>query len=187
MVRDLHALLRAARVPGPYVLAGHSMGGLVSRLYAGTYPHQVAGFVSIDAAHEILYEAFQARLTPEQYQSPGLEVDVAATSVAMRRARVQRPLRPMPMIVLEHSRNRKLFPNPFSFPATYPIRALERAFEASQRDLVRLVPGARLIVARRSAHNIHVEQPALVNRAIRRVVTAVRRDGHGCRASHASS
>ena len=37
-VADLHALLLAAGVPGPYVLAGHSLGGLFVRLYASTYP-----------------------------------------------------------------------------------------------------------------------------------------------------
>ena len=182
IVRDLRALLRAADVHGPYVLVGHSMGGLMSRLYAGTYPRQVAGFVSIDAAHEIFYEEFEARLTPEQYETPGLEIDIVATAAAMRRARVQRPLRPMPMIVLEHSRNRKRFPNPFGFPATYPLAALERAFQASQDDLAELVPGARHIIAKRSAHYIHLDQPALVERAIREVVTTVRRDAYGCSA-----
>ena len=163
-------------MPGPYVLVGHSLGGLLSRLYAGTYPAQVAGFVSVDAAHEIFYEAFEALLTPDQYQVPGLEIDVVATATAMRLARVQQPLRPMPMIVLEHSRNAKRFPNPFSFPTTYPLAALERAFQAAQDDLTELVPGARHRIAQRSGHNIHVEQPALVNLSIRQVVSDVRRD-----------
>jgi pimeloyl-ACP methyl ester carboxylesterase len=174
IVADLHALLGAAHVPGPYVMVGHSLGGLLSRLYAGTYPDEVAGFVSVDAAHEIFYEAFGALLAPDQYQVPGLEIDVVATAAAMRQARVQQPLRPMPMIVLEHSRNAKRFPNPFGFPTTYPLAALERAFQAAQDDLTELVPGARHIIAQRSAHNIHVEQPALVNRSIRQVVSAVR-------------
>src|SRR5919198_4207461 len=47
----LHTLLRVARVPGPYVLAGHSNGGLYSQLYASTHPRQVAGLVLIDAVH----------------------------------------------------------------------------------------------------------------------------------------
>ena len=180
IVADLHALLRAARVRGPYVLVGHSMGGLVSRLYAGTHPRRVAGFVSVDAAHEIFYEEFQARLTPEQYETPGLEIDLVATAAAMRRARVQQPLRQMPMVVLEHSRNRTRFPNPFGFPATYPLAALERAFQAAQDDLTDLVPGARHVIAKRSAHYIHLDQPALVERAIHRVVTTVRRDADRC-------
>ena len=187
IVADLHALLRAARVPGPYVLVGHSMGGLMSRLYAGTYPRQVAGFVSIDAAHEIFYEEFQARLRPEQYETPGLEIDIVATAAAMRQARVQRPLRPMPMVVLEHSRNRKRFPNPFGFPSTYPLEALERAFQAAQDDLTTLVPGARHIIAKRSAHYIHLDQPALVERTIRRVVAAARRDANTCGAARTAA
>src|SRR3954470_4937719 len=41
IVADLHALLTAAAIPGPYVLAGHSFGGLVARLFAATYPDEV--------------------------------------------------------------------------------------------------------------------------------------------------
>ena len=33
--------------------------GMLARLYAGTYPDEVAGFVSVDAAHDIYYEAYQ--------------------------------------------------------------------------------------------------------------------------------
>ena len=50
-VADLHALLAVARVPGPYVLAGHSNGGLYTQLYASTHPRRVAGLVLIDAVH----------------------------------------------------------------------------------------------------------------------------------------
>jgi len=53
---------------------------------------------------------------------------------------------------------------------------LERAFQAAQDDLTELVPGARHRIAQRSGHNIHVEQPALVNLSIRQVVSDVRRD-----------
>lgn len=50
---NLHALLNRAHVPGPYVLAGHSFGGLYVRTYAAKYPEQVAGLVLVDstAAH----------------------------------------------------------------------------------------------------------------------------------------
>src|SRR5207248_6929012 len=46
---DLHVLLAAARIPGPYVLVGHSMGGLLIRYYAQAYPDQVIGMVLVDA------------------------------------------------------------------------------------------------------------------------------------------
>jgi pimeloyl-ACP methyl ester carboxylesterase len=55
-VAELHALLRAAGVRGPYVLVGHSLGGLFVRLYASTYPRQVAGLVQVDATYELLRE-----------------------------------------------------------------------------------------------------------------------------------
>jgi len=49
IVADLDALLRQVDEPGPYVLAGHSMGGLMVRLFAITHPGQVLGVVMVDA------------------------------------------------------------------------------------------------------------------------------------------
>lgn len=46
---DLHTLLNRAHVPGPYVLAGHSFGGLYVRTYAARYPDEVAGLVLVDS------------------------------------------------------------------------------------------------------------------------------------------
>lgn len=49
---ELHALLQAAGVPGPYILVGHSLGGMYVRAFAGLYPAEVAGLVLVDARHE---------------------------------------------------------------------------------------------------------------------------------------
>ena len=55
MVEELHTLLGTAQVPGPYVLVGHSFGGLLVRLYAARHPQGVAGLVLVDSAHEQQY------------------------------------------------------------------------------------------------------------------------------------
>jgi pimeloyl-ACP methyl ester carboxylesterase len=47
---DLHTLLRQAGEPGPYVLAGHSVGGPYAMVYAAEYPGDVAGLVLLDSA-----------------------------------------------------------------------------------------------------------------------------------------
>jgi pimeloyl-ACP methyl ester carboxylesterase len=49
LVSELHGLLSAAQVPTPYVLVGHSLGGLIALLYARTYSSDVRGIVFIDA------------------------------------------------------------------------------------------------------------------------------------------
>jgi pimeloyl-ACP methyl ester carboxylesterase len=51
-VEDLHRLLRNAKVPGPYVLVGHSYGGPLVRMFARTHPDEVAGMVLVDTPEE---------------------------------------------------------------------------------------------------------------------------------------
>lgn len=54
IVEELHTLLTRADLEPPYVLVGHSAGGLYARLYNQKYPGEVAGMVLVDAAHEEL-------------------------------------------------------------------------------------------------------------------------------------
>jgi pimeloyl-ACP methyl ester carboxylesterase len=50
LASDLHGLLEAADISGPYVLAGHSVGGTYALVYAAQYPQQIAGVALIDSA-----------------------------------------------------------------------------------------------------------------------------------------
>ncbi|MFL5383956.1 MAG: alpha/beta fold hydrolase [Longimicrobiaceae bacterium] len=49
---ELHLLLQRAGVRPPYLLVGHSYGGLVARVYAAAHPGEVAGVVLVDPTHE---------------------------------------------------------------------------------------------------------------------------------------
>lgn len=185
VVTDLHMLLHVAGVPGPYVLVGHSLGGLFVRLYASTYPDEVVGMVLVDA----LCEGLQGLLTPEQWAAfvrinaaipPELAedhtyetLDFAAAARTMRQAAAVHPLRSMPLVVL--SRGQPLGASAAELGVNPEL--YERAWAKEQDDLATLVPGAHHVIATRSAHYIQLQQPELVIAAIRQVVDAVRNPG----------
>jgi len=51
-VEELHTLLVNANIPGPYVLVGHSLGGMLVRVFVHNYPDEVVGIVLVDSFHE---------------------------------------------------------------------------------------------------------------------------------------
>jgi pimeloyl-ACP methyl ester carboxylesterase len=191
---DLHTALTAAGVPGPFVLVGHSDGGLFVRLYASRYPEQVVSLVLVDAVSEDLdtatsvllkdlltedqWRGYRAALE-QQAQAPFVarvddeQVDIAASSAEMRAILADSPLRPMPLFVLTHG-----VPDPSS-PDEPPAfaQAKERVWQELQRQLARLVPNAKHLIVRDSGHIIQEEKPEVVIDAIRQVVEAVREPG----------
>src|SRR5207247_1860283 len=100
---DLHALLAAALVPAPYVLAGHSIGGLISRLFASQYGDEVAGLVLVDALSEDLYTGLTAeqRAVFERLNGAPERYDNIASFEQIRAAAA---VRPMPVVVLTAGR-----------------------------------------------------------------------------------
>lgn len=183
VVADLHALLRTAGVPGPYVLAGGSNGGLYTQLSASSHPDQVAGLVLIDAVHPAYHQRrlamFKPLLPPDQWEALRQDaiavphrlvdperVDIWTSERQVRLALRRAPLRPMPLVALARGRPED--------PAAPFIDQDERLWRQLQRELAQLVPGGRLVVATQSGHNIQDEQPELVLDAIHDVVQAVR-------------
>lgn len=78
--QELHSLLRHAGVPDPYILAGHSLGGFMVRLYAARYPSEVAGIVLIDAAHPDKRRFKHLPPLPANYRPPARRLEIKALS-----------------------------------------------------------------------------------------------------------
>jgi pimeloyl-ACP methyl ester carboxylesterase len=190
-VADLHALLSAAGEAGPYVLVGHSYGGLIVRLYTSTYPKNVSGLVLVDA----LSEGLQDAETREQWtiQRKLIEGDVresVALYPALERIDVDRslkqiraapPLRSIPLVVL--SADRPWGPQVPSMIAAGKLSAdtppdfgyvTDAAQKKAQERLANLAPNEKHITNTNSGHEIHKEQPQIVISAIRDVLEAVR-------------
>jgi pimeloyl-ACP methyl ester carboxylesterase len=189
-VDDLAALLKAADVPGPYVLAAHSYGGLIARRFASEHPDEVKGIVFVDA----LGPELRAQMTPEEWTTNQRTLDLPPAIIAehptieridldqsLDQVVAAAPLRPMPLVVLTASKKAadeipKLIDAgqlPPDFPRDFGA-VLDRAQAAAQNQLAALVPGAVHITNTHSGHNIMIENAPVVIRSIRRVVDAVR-------------
>jgi pimeloyl-ACP methyl ester carboxylesterase len=182
-VADLHALLGAAEIPPPYVLAGHSTGGLIARLYESTYPKEIVGLVLVDA----IPEGVQAAMTPEQWNiydrlllvDPPKElaaykeletIDFDVSFDQMRAASKATPLSSIPFIVISKG---KPFALPPGLPGWLPA-TLEQAWTRGQNELAQLLPDTPHRIAAKSSHYVQIEEPQLVIDAIRQVVEAAR-------------
>ena len=182
-VHDLHALLQAAMAPGPYVLVGHSYGGMFARLYASTYPSEVVGMVLVDA----FSEGLEDQMTPDQWAAyeelfqpvpealAGYEdlefTDLDTSASQVREATAVSPLRPQPLVVLSRGQAMEM---PADLPGGLTGEGLEQAWTVEQDRLAALLPDARHVIAHESEHYIQLQQPELVIAAVREVVEAVR-------------
>ena len=90
-VNELHALLRGANEQGPYIYVGYSYGARVARVFAATYPNEVAGMVLMDAG--ILYDDPRYAAEPQTESNSEAEMFRAARWLApFGVVRLARPL-----------------------------------------------------------------------------------------------
>jgi len=68
---DLHTLLAEAGIAPPYVLVGHSFGGLLIRRFASDYPGEVDGLIFVDSLHEDWWEEALRLLPPSSARDSG--------------------------------------------------------------------------------------------------------------------
>lgn len=62
MATELHALLQNAQIRDPYILVGHSLGGMNMRMFAALYPQEVVGLVLVDSVYPYQYDRLPADL-----------------------------------------------------------------------------------------------------------------------------
>ena len=174
IVHDLHVLLAKTAEAGPYVLVGHSFGGLYAILYAHQYTGDVVGMVLVDSSHEDQVARDKALFTPEQERhhhdglvqnEEGVDLDQVLAQVKATHWRTN-----IPLYVLARGR---VDPYPPDWSAERTARR-EQAWREMQEDHARRSSNGKLIIAEKSGHDIQDEQPELVVDAIRQVTTIAR-------------
>jgi pimeloyl-ACP methyl ester carboxylesterase len=185
---DLHKLLAAAGETGPFVLAAHSYGGLVARMYAHEFPTEVAGMVLVDSFSPELREAMPEQwpswiawnTTPAEILEDYPDYERVDFDKALDEVAANRTIEQMPLVVLTADEPYPA-PNRPDLPADIATVTRE-AQDVSQRQVARLVAGAKHITETHSGHDIMLHNPVLVSEAIIDVVDAVR-DGRTSLAS----
>ncbi len=89
---DLHTLLEQANVPGPYVLAGHSFGGLYVLTYAARYPDEVAGLVVVDTTAPRSAPTVAPSTDPNRYDPLERVSTLVSTSARLGLTRLYAPV-----------------------------------------------------------------------------------------------
>jgi pimeloyl-ACP methyl ester carboxylesterase len=191
LASDLQELLRAARVPPPYVLAGHSTGGTYALVYAERYPRDVAGVALIDSATPYQfdlpeYPAFYSTFRRVSALLPSLaRTGIARLALGSGFASSPRELR---------SNRTEFLMLPAVFGQAKALTSLEgkplavltadvgqqRGWTAAQSELARLSTNSTQQTAHGATHEALLEDrrfAAITSRAIIDVVRAAREPG----------
>ncbi len=165
IVDELRGVLREQGINPPYVLVGHSLGGLYMQLYARRYPQEVAALVLVDSTHP---QQFSGAGAPENWPAWFRLLFGLATSDVAKQEFDLAPATGQVMLALP----------PFEGKPVIVLSALEPIWEASdlardanakRRDIALLHPGSQQVWVD-SGHGIPLEKPEAVIAAIRDVV-----------------
>ena len=195
--KELHTLLQNAQIPGPYVMVGHSLGGLDVRIFVYDYSSEVVGVVLVDSMNP--KQITQSPSTESQSQPFSLSAVLARFGIA--RLLVKLPLL-APAMPLGQEAYYPLYIRPGSLqteanefgglPASAAQAAVVKSFgdlplivltaklnnnpgwPEWQTELLQLSSNSRQLFAENSGHNIQVEQPDAAVAAIVKMVELVR-------------
>jgi pimeloyl-ACP methyl ester carboxylesterase len=169
IARDLHGLLAAKAIARPYILVGHSAGGLFVRVFAHKYPKEIAGLVLVDPATEEDYERIRHDKSVEDLQKmgmlPGAVAQWRALPNTIDQARHSWPLPAVPVVVLTSGKPLGAWP-------LATAEDMQRWLESHDK-LVAKIHGAKHIVIPNADHLSILKEAAVVEQ-ITKMVDAVR-------------
>ncbi len=181
LVTELNALLMAVGVPGPYLLVGQSLGGILMRVFAEKHGHDVAGLVLAESMHASQFDVLGPAFPPPRlhdspvlagmrgfwtggYRRPEANVEHIDMLKLLAQDRSIVSLGDLPLHVLTAG---AFLSAPF-LPAEEGAN-LQRLWEGLQTDLLRLSPRSVQTFRRQSGHFVQRDDPASVVAAIRDV------------------
>jgi pimeloyl-ACP methyl ester carboxylesterase len=166
----LDQLLTQAGLHPPFILVGHSLGGLYVQMFARLHPEAVAGMVLLDSSSADAPAALKTRARLVPGSTDFLEEEGVAES--NRQVRSAGPFPPIPLTVIAATDHGPYF------------RQWEPTLMHLQEQLATLSPLGTLIIAQGSGHDIAVDRPAQVIAAVRAMVDALTRSSLGTAGRH---
>lgn len=174
---ELEQLIAAAKLAPPFILVGHSYGGLLMRAYAARHPDQVAGMVLVDPADERFNPALRqldaARTAEDDRQFAGFVPARFQPEYKLLQPVLDSGVLPLagklpdvPTVVLTSVQQAE---KPMFFLETAPAVAIKRELHA---DFLRQFTHGSQVVTAGSGHNIQLDEPELVVAAVAKVIDA---------------
>ncbi len=197
-VGEVHAALKNAGIKGPYVLVGHSLGGLVARLYESQFPDEVAGLVLVDHAMIILAPPVGNASTPSSPSAPmhvtrlsGLDSDPNFSHLTPRERELHNWAKSLPRNRIASQSNVEVVQQCLSEAASIDKEHLHPLgdrplvdvstdedrnsdYVEFQTKLLSLSQNSKEIIAARSSHYVIIDRPGAVIDATSQVLRSVR-------------
>ncbi len=165
-VENLHTLLQNANVEPPYVLVGHSFGGLNVRLFANTYPEEVVGVILLDSCHEdqhkVLPSLFTDEVREDYINGFGAEGSVSKFEESLEQVRASGPLGKIPLFVVTGGNQE------------HHTKESMNGWMLFQKDLTTLSTNSKHIVVEDAGHAIHIDSPAVVINLIKDMLEMIK-------------
>lgn len=169
VIEELRQNLRERKLPPPYILVGHSLGGLYMQLYMRRYPDEVAGLVLVDSTHP---EQLTDKGSPSNWPAWFKVAFGVASSAAAKSELAYIPATGRELLALPTVQGKPVI----VLSAQEPMQQqsdLARDANAKRADILRLNPGARQVWVN-SGHAIPLENPDAVISAVQDVLAELR-------------